>query len=554
VNGTDLGERNPKWLNDDYVKFIRFGQSCIADSGSGVLAFISNHGYLANPTFRGMRQSLTRTFGRIWLLDLHGNSKIKERCPDGGADENVFDIQQGVAIGAFAKAPRGASSALSVHHGELWGAGADKYRQLTEGRFSSLICSKVSPSSPFFMFVPQDEGLRDEYNQWMSITEILPVRVLGFQSHRDRFATDLDEPGLRKRIEAFRGRRVSDDKIRERYEISDGGGWAVASAREQLRKDRDWKRHFGKGLYRPFDERSCYFSTAVMDRPRRELLDHVVGKDNIVLCVSRIVKLDSWQHALVSSAPPTAIALDINGSYAFPLYLYEIPRGDDLFGGGSGSSSGTERTPNLTRRFVEKLWQYFGLPDEDTAGGIRDLSPSGILSYLYAVLHSPRYRARHLEFLRIDFPRVPVPSSRELFEALGRLGSELVALHLLESATLDEHITSLIGDGEMRVEKVSYSDETVWLHKAKNRGFQGVADEVWSFRIGGYQVCEKWLKDRQAKGGKNPRPGRVLTDEDIDHYQKIVVALSETIRIMAEIDEVIEAHGGWPGAFQPTNS
>jgi len=173
-----------------------------------------------------------------------------------------------------------------------------------------------------------------------------------------------------------------------------------------------------------------------------------------------------------------------------------------------------------------------------------------VFDYKYALLYCPKYRLRYSEYLKLDFPRVPLPSKSDLFHNVTPLGKELVALHLMESAKLNESITMVIGSSDFQVEKVSYSDGTVWINKAKTQGFVDVPEEVWNFHIGGYQVCEKWLKDRQAKGGKNPRPGRVLTDEDIAHYQKIVVALSETIRIMGEIDEVIEEHGGWPGAFQ----
>tara|TARA_Y100000031_G_C8116049_1_gene335928 strand:- start:184 stop:849 length:666 start_codon:yes stop_codon:yes gene_type:complete len=169
--------------------------------------------------------------------------------------------------------------------------------------------------------------------------------------------------------------------------------------------------------------------------------------------------------------------------------------------------------------------------------------------FVYSVLFAPGYRRRYSDFLETEFPRIPLPRESRLTNELVALGGELVALHLMESSRLERSITAILGGDAFLVEKVAYSDETVWIDKAKSRGFKGVPEEVWNFHIGGYQVCEKWLKDRQAKGGKNPRPGRVLTDEDIEHYQKIVVALSETIRIMAEIDEVIEAHGGWPGAF-----
>ncbi len=167
-------------------------------------------------------------------------------------------------------------------------------------------------------------------------------------------------------------------------------------------------------------------------------------------------------------------------------------------------------------------------------------NPRIIFDYAYAVFHSPTYRSRYAEFLKTDFPRLPLTSSLDLFRALAGLGGELVALHLMESPALDRHLTTYTGPAPPAVEKVSYARETVWLDKAQTRGLRGVPEDVWNFRLGGYQVCHKWLKDRK---------GRVLSPEDITHYHRIVVALHETIRLMGEIDAVIEQHGGWPGAF-----
>ena len=173
-----------------------------------------------------------------------------------------------------------------------------------------------------------------------------------------------------------------------------------------------------------------------------------------------------------------------------------------------------------------------GLPD--------GLTPEDIFNYAYSVFHSPVYRTRYAEFLKIDFPRIPLTGSLELFRAMAKLGGELAALHLLESPMLARPITEFIGSRHPEVEKISWLNNTVWIDKVQTTGFRGVPEEVWNFHVGGYQVCEKWFKDRK---------GRVLSSDDIKHYQKIVVAISETIRLMANIDEVIEEYGGWPGAF-----
>ena len=256
-----------------------------------------------------------------------------------------------------------------------------------------------------------------------------------------------------------------------------------------------------------------------------------------------MTKGEAFRHAQVTRNIAEVICMSpktSNNGFVFPIYLYR-----------SGG-----RRPNLDPAFVRLLEQVTGLTFVSDQRSDREDSfgPECVLGYIYAILHSNEYRRRFEPMLRIDFPRIPEPAIRDLFHDLSHCGKELIALHLLESSTLDKPITIYTGPANCKVEKVSYSDETVWLDKAQTYGFSGVHEEAWNFQIGGYQVCEKWLKDRQAKGGNNARVGRVLTDEDITHYQKIIVALSETIRLMDEIDETIEAHGGWLGAFSDGGS
>jgi hypothetical protein len=233
----------------------------------------------------------------------------------------------------------------------------------------------------------------------------------------------------------------------------------------------------------------------------------------------------------------------------FPLYV--VSDRQHVLGGESGN-----KTANLRPEFVASLCKKLNVrwSSEPHGDMHEDIGPRDIFGYLYSILYSPSYRTRFIEFLKTDFPHVPLTEDLALFRGLALLGTELIGLHVMESPGLDEYITDTFGSASLLVEKVSYSDGIVWLDKARTCGFRGVPEEVWNFEIGGYQVCEKWLKDRQAKGGKNPRPGRVLTKEDICYYQRIVVALNETIRLMGEIDEVIDKHGGWPGAFvtEPT--
>ena len=553
VDGQPLGERNPKWLNDDYVKFIRFAQWRIEQTGYGILAFITNHGYLDNPTFRGMRQSLMETFDDIYVLDLHGNSKKKERSPDGSEDKNVFDIQQGVAIGIFVKRRSSAAKGgrrggrATVRHAHLWGVRevfekdthgemrlcGGKYHWLWQNELSATKWAKLKPQSPLYLFTPQDANLRVEYEQGWKVTEMMLVNVLGFQSHRDHFALDFDETRLRSRVSDLRSKTASDEELQSRYELCDSGEWQLANARKQLRGDREWERHFIRCLYRPFDERFCYFSSVAMDRPRRELIQHVSGKENLCLNTMRQTKISSWQHVLVSDAPTPAVFVEVkDGSTVFPLYLY--PNGElppTLFDHGDG------RRPNLADEFIKDLEQHLRLNfAPDGKGDLKKTcGPEDVFDYLYAVFHSPTYRARYAELLKVDFPRLPLTSDVKLFRALCRLGAELVGLHLMEKHA--KPVTSYPQLGDNTVEQVRYDEQEqrVWINKEQY--FEGVPPEVWEFHVGGYQVCQKWLKDRK---------GRQLTYDDLTHYHRVVSALAETMRLMNEIDETINAHGGWP--------
>ncbi len=543
VDGKPLGERSPKWLQDDYVKFIRWGQWRIERTGAGILAFITNHGYLDNPTFRGMRQQLMQAFTDIYVLDLHGSTKKQESAPDGSKDENVFDIQPGVAIGIFIKEP-GKTGTATVHHAELWGPREGKYRQLIETDVETAAeWTQLEPQPPFYLFVPQDIRLLAEYEQGWPITEVMPVNVLGFQTHRDHFAIAFDREEIVRRMEDLRNPRVSDEELRQKYRLRDSGNWQLPKARERVQKDRVWEIPIIKCVYRPFDWRFCYFSDGIVDRPRRELLAHVAGRSNLCLNAVRQTKMAVWQHAIVSDAPAPAVFVEIkDGSNVFPLYLYSTyeERQGQLLDTSPWPPGKDGRVPNLNPKFVADLEKRLGLNFiSDGRGDLQTaFGPEDIFHYAYAVFHSPIYRERYAEFLKIDFPRLPLTSDRELFKALAEEGEELVALHLMESPLLHETITRYPEKGSDEVGRVRYVEPTderpglVYINKTQY--FEGVEPEVWEFQIGGYQVLHKWLKDRK---------GRQLLFDDLLHYQKIVVVLKETMRLMEEIDEVVPE---WP--------
>lgn len=555
VDGEPLKEHNPKFLNDDYVKFIRFSQWRIEQTGYGVLAFITNHSYLDNPTFKGMRQSLMQTFDEIYLLDLHGNSKKKEVCPDGSPDQNVFDIQQGVAIGIFIKSANNPEKLAKVYHADLWGT-REIYREIEEGKepiggkyhwlaendISSTAWKTIKPKSPFYLFKVQNAELLPEYETGWKINEVMSIHSNGFKTHRDNFAIEFDAKVIYQRFLEMRDYNLNDREYAEKYQIKDTNSWKLNTARTSIRNDEDWDSKIISCLYRPFDTRYCYFSTVAMDRPRRELLDHVAGKDNLCLLLIRQMQdATPYSHVLACTSPAIdrAFACSRGASTSFPLYLYPTNQ-TTLFDLETSNAPG-RRYPNLAENFTQDFATRLGLAFIPDGKGdkLKTFGPEDIFHYIYGVFHSPTYRERYAEFLKIDFPRVPLTSQIGLFQGLCKKGDRLVNLHLMK-ATGSLRVT-YPEPGDNQVEKVFYTDPKnnqpgrVYLNKTQY--FEGIPPAVWHFYIGGYQVCQKWLKDRQ---------GKILDYDDLTHYQNIVAALAETITLMQEIDALINEYGGFP--------
>ncbi len=540
----DIKEHNPKLLLDDYVKFIRWGQWRIAHTGAGILAFITNNGYLDNPTFREMRKSLIANFTQIYILNLHGNSKKKERSPDGSKDENIFDIQQGVAIGIFVKEPNKEGQA-TIYHADLWGSRENKYEKLLVNGVSNTPWTIIEPRPPFYFFVPQDTTSQPEYERNWKITEIMPINSTGVKTHRDHFVLDCDQASLRTRIEDFRNLNILDDKIREKYNLSDTRDWKLNQKRRSLSENSEWQSHFTKCLYRPFDFRYYYHSQDVVELPRQEVMQHMVPKGNLGLIATRQTR-DQWDilaTALICGHKSCA-AYDINN--LFPLYLYpsieQKSSRQNTLQNSFWPPGKDGRTPNLSHDFVSAIESCLNL--KFISDGHGDLTttfgPEDVFDYIYSIFHSPTYRQRYAEFLKNDFPRVPLTSSIDLFRKLCGLGKELVSLHVLDSPEVSKFITHYPMPGNNQVEKgypkfIVHDDNKNGCIKINQiQYFDGVPLEVWNFYVGGYQVCEKWLKDRR---------GRQLSYDDLTHYQKVVVALKETIRLMKEIDKAIPE---WP--------
>lgn len=540
VDGEALNERK-LWLQDDYVKFVRVAQTTIEAAGVGVWGFITNHGYVDNPTFRGMRRSLMGTFGSLRLVDLHGNANKKEVSPDGSEDKNVFDIRQGVAVCVGART--GGSAASTVVHADLWGNREHKYVWLSSNTSATTKWTRLAPDSPFYFFEPQDVSFREEYDAGWSINDLFPTNSAGFITARDHFVMDFDKAALLLRIADFADSSLSDADIRRKYfagcgsaKYPDGDtrGWKVPAARKRVQADKKWRGHVRTCLYRPFDQRFVYWTDWMVDWPRPELTRHLDIEGNYALITTRITK-DSFAAFATRSVPghKTVGAYDVN--YAFPLLV------DPSSGRQATMLQGRGPQPNLASRFGEELAVALGLSVPKGKLLPAGVAHEDVFRYVYAILHSDTFRTRFAEFLKVDFPRIPMPASVGLFRDLAKVGAELFELHLMEAEFEEpEEQAVFIGSASVEVGKVSYSTKTVWIEKNKTTGFRGVPEDIWKFHVGGFQVCEKWLKDRK---------GRSLSKDDVGQYLRIVIAIGETIRRMKVIDEVIDKHGGWPGAF-----
>lgn len=507
------------WLNDDYVKFIRLSQDYVERNGQGVIGFINNNGFLDNPTFRGMRWNLLKTFDKIYIVNLHGNSMKKEVGPDGTKDENVFDIRVGVSINIFVKTGEKKKGEFAkVYYKDVYGKREMKFESLSKGSLDSIGFEVIIPTKPYYILCKIKQDGQEIYDCGVSIDSLFPINVTGLVTARDSLVIDSCRENLKKRILKFADLSYSDDQIRSlffgnkkegKYLAGDSRGWKLASARRiiHLHNHDDFIQNI---CYRPFDTRFIYYSKDMIDWGR-ESVNKNLFKPNLSLIVSRQAITDNWSHALVTSyiCDNRTFYSNKGITQACPLYLYTIVDGTE------------ERTPNLNK----DEWAKF-----DKAVG-RATTPEELLHYIYAVLHSPSYRERYKEFLKIDFPRIPLPESEAEFVRLGELGHQLIDLHLMHNADSWPLATQFPVGGDCKVDNlkaVSNKDDgySVEVYINDTQYFSGVPTAAWNAYIGGYQPAQKWLKDRK---------GRNLSFEDIMHYCRIIYALAETQRIMTLI-------------------
>ncbi len=559
-----------KWLQDDYVKFIRYSEHRLCGTGAGILGFITNHAYLDNPTFKGMRKRLGEDFEKITVFDLHGNTKRGESAADGTKDENVFAIQQGVCVLAAEINPK---RQKEVFRGDLFGTQKQKYKYLSSNTLSKTTLESIQSSAPEWPFEMKDTGVEGEYRAHFSLPSVFSINgdpAPGIVTTHDEFAISWSRDEAIRKVETLCKTRT-EAEAREQFSLCTQNQWNYQAAKTALGANDDWKSQITNILYRPFDTRVTIFNSHVAVHRRERVMSHMLAGSNVAISTTRATEIKrGWEHAFVSDQiiqHHTVSLKEVN--YLFPLYLHPSatetairPNIDPAFTTALQSTTGLSYDDGLTRTqgdlgVVPKkpVQGSMALADPTKFRGdlTRNFTPRDVFDYIYAVLHSPSYRTRYADFLKSDFPRIPLPGSAALFRDLVLLGRQLVPLHLLdtsEAKILQTPVTVFKGQGDNRVEKgfPTYSNGKVMINASQ--WFEDVTPDVWGFHIGGYQVCEKWLDDRAEKGGKKrARPGRTLSADDVMHYRRITVALKETIRLMAEVDEVVDAHGGWPEAF-----
>jgi hypothetical protein len=499
--GGKLQERNSKWLNDDYVKFIRFAESMIEKTEEGIVAMITAHGYLDNPTFRGMRFHLMKTFNAIYVIDLHGNANKKEKAPDGSEDKNVFDIKQGVAIFLGIKRKDQKSNKVKIFRADCFGSRPSKFEFLETNSLDSVKWNEVVPSAPNYEWVVRDTNILSEYQKGFSVDDLFSVSSVGIVTSRDDFSIDYDKLILKKRINDFLSSSTPQEAL-IKFGLKENIKWKAVNA---LKHDFD-EQNIVPVSYRPFDNRCVYYSDDFIERSRRNIMSHFLSGDNLgFVTVNRSPAETPASYYfltknLLSNGYIRSDSVSIDT--VFPIYLYLK----------DGS-----RVPNLKKGIVAEIENIVG-----------KVTPENIFDYTYAALYSPSYREEYKEFLKIAFPRVPYPKDAQTFKKLVKLGAELRSLHLLESPKVNKFATTYPIEGSDVVEKLAYSKGNVYINK--DQYFGNVPESAWNFYIGGYQPAQKWLKVRKD---------RTLSNADIEHYQKIIVALTETERIMGEIDKIL---------------
>ena len=529
-----LKERTMAWLDDDYVKFLRFGQYFIEKNESGgVLGFINPHGFLENITFRGMRWSLLHTYDIIYIIDLHGNTRKRETTPDGGQDQNVFDVQQGVSINILIKTGKKETGELArVFHCDVYGRREYKYDFLENNSLETITFNELSCSAPDFFFVPKNLKTQKSYERGFQLSELFLFHSSGILTARDKFTICDTKDELGNRIQKFLS-LDDNEKAREYFDLGkDSRDWKVSYAKNDLRAHYKKEKggQFAKICYRPFDERWTYYtgkSRGFICYPRLDLMQHFLAGENLgLVCCRQFRGSENYNHVFITKHIFESSLISNQTSengYGFPLYRYSSSEQQLL-------SEQQKRVPNLNQTIIDAIARKLNLrfsPEPENNSKVFD--PINLLDYIYAILHSPSYRDKYKECLKIDFPRVPYPENQKTFCQLAQLGKKMREVHLLEASIVEKYITQYPVVGSNEVSKIEYKKRKIFINSTQY--FANVPETAWEFCIGSYKPAQKWLKTYK---------GQRLTSDNLFHYQKIIMALIETNKIMKKIDSLVK--------------
>ncbi|GAA9946607.1 DNA methyltransferase [Helicobacter pylori] len=476
-------EKNPKWLLDDYVKFMRFAQNKIESLGHGLFGFISNNAFLDNPTFRGLRRSLLECYDELYILNLHGNARKKEKTTQGAKDENVFNIKQGVSINLFVKNPQ--TTNQKIHYYDVYGERAEKYAFLAQNDLNSIEWLELTPRKPFYLLLPLETRLLDEYEQGFSVKEMFQISSVGIVTGKDRIFIANNTESLKEQVLKY-----------------------CNEFNEQCIKDIH---------YRPFDIRKVYYDTKKLERARENTFKHMLPppppnpktpnqtRKNAALNTPRQLKNNdkSWTQCFISSnINDQGLSSGGNGARVnYPLYQFRDPNYTENF------------TPEF-RSFIDKHYNH-------------SFEPLEVLGYIYALLYSPNYRKRYENFLKADYPKILFTKNKDLFRALSLLGIELIGLHVLNQESLNYSFEKLkdatIGESCYKDERNpiiknhSHNEQRLYINHSAY--FSGVSQEIYDYRIGGYGVLDKYLKSHKNESC------------DFDHVSNIIKVIARTIEI-----------------------
>ncbi|PDW44676.1 DNA methyltransferase [Helicobacter pylori] len=517
-------EKNPKWLLDDYVKFMRFAQNKIESLGHGLFGFISNNAFLDNPTFRGLRCSLLECYDELYILNLHGNARKKEETPQGAKDENVFNIMQGVSINLFVK--KAQTTKPKIYYYDVYGQRAEKYAFLAQNDLSSIEWLELTPREPFYLLIPQETPLLEEYEQGFSVQDMFQVGGTGICSKRDHVVFHKDKESLLKLLKDFS--TLEPSELRRKYDIGDDSrDWRLNNAIKEVKTNiKRLEKYIVLCQYRPFDYRWTYYtpnSRTFLAYPVYDVFKHMLPPPpptnpktpnqmhkNVALNIARQSKMHGeWRYVMAHKELVDINLIASAGSmgvgYNYPLYQFNNPNYTENF------------TPEF-RSFIDKHYSHH-------------FEPLEVLGYIYALLYSPNYRKRYEDFLKADYPKILFTNNKDLFRALSLLGIELIGLHVLNQESLNYGFNKLkdanIGESYYKeshdrnpiIKKPTYNEPEQRLYINHSAYFRGVSKEIYDYRIGGYGVLDKYLTSHK--------------DEpcDFDHVNNIIKVIARTIEI-----------------------